>query len=131
MSLCARLLTFAANCPSEARAASQLHFVLTSIVVPAVTAFFAALLTFLVQERKLRRDYRLDFMAENAVLKLLESKQWQKRSFKAIKARLGGFEDEELKKILVRAGAVRFRGRNGGEELWGLLKRNEANPDED
>jgi hypothetical protein len=59
---------------------------LTSIVVPAITAFVTAFLTFLVQERKLRRDYMLEFMAENVARELLESKKWEKRSFGAIKA---------------------------------------------
>ena len=62
-------------------------------------------------------------MAEKAALKLLESKEWRMRSFDAIKARLGGFPDDELRKVLVRAGAVRFKGRND-EEVWGLLDRN-------
>ena len=130
MSLCAGLFFSAVN-PSEVRTASHLHFVLASIVVPAIIALFTSLLALLIQERKLRRDYRLDFMAENAARELLESKQWQKRSFKAIKARLGGFDDDELRKVLVRAGAVLFKGNNGGEELWGLLKLNNANPDEE
>jgi len=102
---------------------------LTSIVVPAITAFVTAFLTFLVQERKLRRDYMLEFMAENVARELLESEKWEKRSFGAIKARLGGFEDNELRKILVRAGAVSFRAKNR-DELWGLLKRNGANADD-
>jgi hypothetical protein len=106
-----------------------LHFVLTSIVVPAVTAVITALLTFAVQERRLKREYMLDFMAETAARTLLESKQWEKRSFKAIEARLGGFTEDELRKVLVRAGAVRFKGAND-QELWGLLKRNEANPED-
>jgi hypothetical protein len=132
MNLCGTLLSSAAavnNCPGDVRGVCHLSILLTSIVIPAVTAIIAAFLTFLVQERKLRRDYRLEFMAENAARELLESKAWEKRSFKAIDARLGGFEPDELRKVLVRAGAVRFKGKNG-EELWGLLKRNEANPED-
>lgn len=105
------------------------HLFVTSIFVPAAVALITALFTFLIQERRLRRDYRLEFMAENAARELLESEKWRMRSFTAIKERLGGFEDDELKKVLVRAGAVRFKGKNG-EELWGLLKRNEANPED-
>lgn len=40
-----------------------------------------------------------------------------------IKKRLGGFDDEELRRIMVRAGAVRFEGSDG-KELWGLISRN-------
>jgi hypothetical protein len=86
---------------------------LTSIIVPAIIAFTTALFTFFVQERKLRRDFRLEFMAENAARELLESKKWEKRSFTAIRERLGGFEDDELRKILVRAGAVKFKAKKG------------------
>jgi len=101
--------------------------VLTSLVAGAASGFLAGCLGVVFQERKLRRDYKLDFMSENAARKLLESKEWNMRSFSAIQARLGGFEDNELRKILVRAGAVRFKGKND-DELWGLLKRNGANP---
>jgi hypothetical protein len=93
-----------------------------------ITAALTALATFLIQERRLRRDFELDrdrlrteFMAERVARKLLESEKWKKRSFLEIEKRLGGFEDNELRKILVRAGAVRFEGDN---ELWGLLSRN-------
>ena len=84
------------------------------------------------QEKRLRRDFELDrervrteFRAEQVAKELLESEQWEKRTFEVIKKRLGGFEDDELRKILVRAGAVRFEGR-GDEELWGLLSRNRS-----
>lgn len=99
-----------------------------TIVASMITAALTALATFLIQERRLRRDFELDrdrlrteFMAEQVARKLLESEKWKKRSFKEIKKRLGGFEDDELRKILVRAGAVRFEG---DDELWGLLSRN-------
>ena len=93
-------------------------------------------------KERFQRDFELDrekvrteFMAEQVVKQLLESKDWkhdfedgnkivQKRSFKEIKGKLGGFEDDELQKILVRAGAVKFRRRKDGEELWGLISRN-------
>jgi len=99
-----------------------------TIVASMITAALTALATFLIQEMRLRRDFKLDrdrlrteFMAEQVARKLLECEKWKKRSFKEIKKRLGGFEDDELRKILVRAGAVRFEG---DDELWGLLSRN-------
>jgi hypothetical protein len=64
-------------------------------------------------------------MAENAAKSLLQDERWKKRSFKAIKNRLGGFEDNELRKILVRAGAIRFES-DKGEELWGLISENQS-----
>ena len=68
-----------------------------------------------------------EFTAEKAVRELLGSERWSKqRSFKTIKGRLGGFEDDELRKVLVRAGAIRFKGQ-GDSELWGLMSRNQDN----
>lgn len=77
----------------------------------------------MLQERKLRREFMLEFRAEKVARQLLKQPKWRMRSFAAIQMRLGGFEDEELRKILLRAGAVRFKGKDD-EELWGLLDRN-------
>ena len=44
---------------------------------------------------------RTEFMAEQVARQLLEHEKWQRRSFKAIKHRLGGFDDDELRTILV------------------------------
>jgi hypothetical protein len=62
-------------------------------------------------------------MADNAVTQLLKSPNWEKRTFAEIKRRIGGFEDDELRQILVRCGAIRF-GEEGEPELWGLISRN-------
>ncbi len=79
---------------------------------------------FQLQQERLRTELRTEFMAEEAVKKLLSVERWKKRSFDEIKKRVAGFEDNELRKLLVRSGAVRFEGGNGGE-LWGLRERNE------
>ncbi len=99
---------------------------LETINTSAITAFITALVTFIIQERKLKVEMikvRTEFMAEQAAKQLLESEQWQRRSFERIQKRLGGFEENELRKILVRAGAVRFEG-DDGKEYWGLISRN-------
>jgi len=99
--------------------------IIASVLTALITAVLAGLVTFAVQERKLRAELRTEFMAEHAARSLLENERWTKRSFEAIKNRLGGFGDDELWKILVRAGAVRFESSQA-EELWGLTSRNEA-----
>lgn len=105
---------------------------LETVLTSAITAMITALAAFLVQERKLRKEFALDvdkvrteFMAEQVASELLESKNWKKRSFGAIKSRLGGFSDDELRMILVKSGAVCFTGQDG-EELWGILHRNKG-----
>jgi len=96
---------------------------LTTIITSAITAIIAGWITFLIQERRLKAEMRTEYMAERVAQLLLENEKWKKRTFLEIKKRLGGFEDDELRKILVRAGAVRFESRNNGE-LWGLIAKN-------
>lgn len=96
---------------------------LTTIITAAVTSLITGLVTFAVQERKLKMELRTEFMAEQAAKLLLQTDKWQKRSFEEIKKRLRGFGDDELRKILVRAGAVQFEGSQN-KELWGLISRN-------
>lgn len=91
--------------------------------ISILTAAFTGYVTFRIQERHLKQELRTEFMAEEAAKQLLSNANWEKRSFAEISKRLGGFEENELRKILVRAGAVRFK--NGDkEELWGLISRN-------
>lgn len=97
--------------------------VLTTIFTAAITAVITGLVTFVLQERRLKAELRTEFMAEQAAMSLLQDAKWQKRSFEEIAKRLGGFTDDELRKILVRAGAVRFESSEG-DELWGLTSRN-------
>lgn len=65
---------------------------------------------------------KTEHMAETTALYYLKYKGYTDRSFKMLKTRLGGFEDEELRKILVRAGAVRYI-REDGSEWWRLISR--------
>ncbi len=99
--------------------------IIISSFTALITALITAIATFAIQERKLKAELRTEFMAEQAAKSLLENPQWGKRSFSEIKKRLGGFGDDELRKILVRAGAVRFE-RTDDEELWGLISRNQS-----
>ncbi len=87
--------------------------VFIAAIIPSIIAYYLAV-----------RKTRTEFMAERVVRTLLEHPDWTQRSFEAIKKKLGdGFDDKEIKRLLVRAGAVRFEGQNG-TELWGLIKRN-------
>ncbi len=76
-----------------------------------------------IQEIKLKQEeHKTEFMAENTVKHFLEHKSYTDRSFETLKKHLGGFDDDELRKILVRAGAIRtFRDDNS--EWWRLLSR--------
>ncbi|MFJ5836045.1 hypothetical protein ACIQGO_04555 [Streptomyces shenzhenensis] len=75
-----------------------------------------------------REDARTEYMAETAIRRLLQHPRWRKRTFQTIKDRIGeGFDDKELRRLLVRAGAVRLSDPTREDrELWGLVERNEG-----
>jgi len=77
-------------------------------------------------EARLRATYRLEYAAENVALELMKDPRYEMRSFSIIAHHLGGFEPNELRKILVRVGAVRFFDTEK-IEYWGLLQRNWGN----
>lgn len=69
-----------------------------------------------------REQHRTEFMAEETARALLSHKAFIDRSFETLRRHLGGFEDDELRKILVRAGAMRIY-REDGSEWWRLVSR--------
>ena len=58
-------------------------------------------------------------MAEVTVREILAQLDHPFRTFAIIRHHIGGFEDDELRRILVRAGAVRFVSKND-IEVWAL-----------
>jgi hypothetical protein len=74
------------------------------------------------QIRALREQYKADFMAEETARHFLSHKSFTDRSFETLQKNLGGFNDDELRRILVRAGAIRVY-REDGSEWWRLLSR--------
>lgn len=89
------------------------------------------LISFILQKQRLnhelklkREEYKTEFMAENTARHFLNHKSFTDRSFETLQKNLGGFEDNELRKILVRAGAIRII-RDDGTEWWRLLSRME------
>src|ERR1700735_632160 len=98
--------------------------ILQALTVSIVSGALGGYVSYRVQERKLQRDYQLQDSAERVVRLLLSDSSWRLRSFKVIRHHLGGFEEYELRQILVRCGAIRFMSKSG-LELWGLMERNE------
>jgi hypothetical protein len=72
---------------------------------------------------RLREENKTEFMAEMTAIHYLSHKKYTDRSFDELKKHLGGFEEDELRKILVRAGATRIYRREDGTEMWRLLSR--------
>lgn len=91
--------------------------------------FVGGLITYCLQRQRFKQElilkqeeYKTEFMAENTVKHYLSNEKYTDRSFDVLKKHLGGFEEDELRKILVRAGAIRIIGEDG-TELWRLLSR--------
>ncbi|MEU9782135.1 hypothetical protein AB0H92_14380 [Streptomyces phaeochromogenes] len=74
-----------------------------------------------------REELRTEYMAEAAIHRLLKNPRWSSRTFGTIQRWIGdGFDEKELRRLLVRAGAVCIPDRTGRDrELWGLVDRNE------
>jgi hypothetical protein len=85
-----------------------------SLIVVWVVIVFA--------NRKTRNNFKLEFAAERVAREMLMDRKSPYRTFRVLKYHLGGFTDDELRKILVRAGGIRLTA--GGHEVWGLLARN-------
>lgn len=104
-----------------------------SIIGSALSALFGALvgggITYFLNKQEfqhqisaLREEHKTDFMAEETARYFLSHKGYTDRSFETLQSSLGGFEPDELRKILVRAGAIRIY-RDDGSEWWRLLSR--------
>ena len=76
------------------------------------------------QLRILQQQNKVEFMAEETARHFLSHKSFTDRSFETLRNHLGGFGDDELRKILVRAGAIRLY-REDGSEWWRRLSRME------
>jgi len=107
---------------------------MTEYVIPALAGIggmiIGGIINYLIQQaqfknelQKIREEHKTEFQAEQTVLHFLSHASYTDRSFETLQKHLGGFEDNELRKILVRAGAIRTY--RGDEEWWRLLSRND------
>ena len=92
-----------------------------TITIAVVTSVLTTASGYLLARHRLMHELRLEFRTEALLRKLLQHRKWELRSLDAIKHHVGGFDDDELRRSLVRAGAVRFY--RDGIEMWGLLER--------
>lgn len=74
------------------------------------------------QLERLRTQSKTEFAAEDTARHLFGPKGYADRSFEVPRTHPGGFDDDELRRIRVRAGAVRTF-RDDGSAWWRLLGR--------
>jgi hypothetical protein len=79
-----------------------------SAVIAGIVALVVGILASSASVWIYHNQSRTETNAVATAKKLLKQKQYQWRPFELLKRRLGGFDDNELRKILLRAGAVRF-----------------------
>lgn len=110
----------------------MMNDILITVLTAFATAAVTGLITFLLQERKLKKEldrvreiHKTEYMAEQTAKVFLNHKKHLKRTFEVLKNHLGGFEDDELRKILVRAGAIRVYRKEDNAEMWTLLERSQ------
>lgn len=75
------------------------------------------------QLSQLREQFKTEFVAEETARHFLGHKRHIYRSFAVLQRYLGGFSEDELRRILVRAGAVRVYRKSDRAEMWYLLSR--------
>jgi len=100
----------------------QMNAAIIAGVVSLNISLIIALAAIILTTRKGRHNFKLEFAAEGVAREMLIDRKWPYRTFRVLKYHLGGFTDDELRRILVRAGGVRLTA--GGQEIWGLLSRN-------
>ncbi len=97
-------------------------FTLAGTIVGGLITYFLQHQRFKHELKILQQEHKTEFIAESTAKHFLNHKSYTDRSFQTLKKHLGGFDDDELRKILVRAGAIRTY-RDDGSEWWRLLSR--------
>ncbi len=98
------------------------------VVGAAATGFFS----WLLQSRQFAHDKEM-FLLQNrsaemvkaTLQEMLNHKSYTDRSFVALKERVGGYSDDEIRKFLHEIGAKRTSRNEGSEEWWYLSSRHE------
>jgi hypothetical protein len=110
---------------------NALYVVIGTILGTIIGGLISGIVSYVLQRQRFEQEMRLkheefrtEFMAENTAKHFLSHKSFTDRSFDTLQKHLGGFDDNELRKILVRAGAIRII-REDGSEWWRLLSRME------
>lgn len=104
-----------------------LEITISAAIIAALISGFVAWLTSMAtikaQAARLKREFQLDFATEAAIKALLAEGGYEMRSFDKIRHHLPGFDNEnELRRTLIRAGAISFK-KGDGTELWGMLEK--------
>ena len=95
-------------------------------IIGAVAAVYQGLRAEAEKRERQRVELKMQFALEEAITRLLRHQKYDLRKFDTLKQCFRGLEDNELRRALIRAGAVSFQSDDGKTEYWGLIERNEA-----
>jgi hypothetical protein len=93
-------------------------------IIAGVVSLSVSLIIALVATKR-AVNLQPEFAPEGVAHAILMDRKSRYRTFRVLKYHLSGFTDDELRKILVRAGGIRLTAE--GQEVWGLLARNREN----
>lgn len=96
-----------------------------TLLIATIPAIVTGLISYILSAKQ-REKSKAELMVIKSARHFLKHKTFTDRSFKTLKNYLGGWDnnEDELRKILVSAGAVRvFRDDKDNEEWWYLLSR--------
>ena len=102
---------------------------LLGVVIGAIaTGFF----NWLLQARQFSHDKEMfllqnksGIMVKSVLQEMLNHKSYTDRSFLALKERVGGFSDDQIRQFLHEIGAKKTTRDDGSEEWWYLTSRQE------
>lgn len=106
----------------QARDQMGIDTTLVAALIAVEVSAITGLVTSLHTVKRLGRELMLDMQSEAIDTKLLQSPKWRLSMFKTLNYHILGFEEDELRQVLIRAGAVRSADAQG-VETWGLLER--------
>lgn len=97
-----------------------------------VGALLSAGAGWLMQSRQFRHEEKMHAIANQGkeamkgiLLEMLNHKAYTDRSFSALRERVGGLTDDELRRLLHELGARKTSREEGSEEWWYLEARRE------
>lgn len=97
---------------------------LVAALIALEVSVITSLVTSLHTVKRLGRELLLDMQPVAKDKKLLQCPNWRLSTFKTLNHHILGFEEDELRQVLIHAGAVRSADAHGVEN-WGLPERAE------
>lgn len=93
-----------------------------SLLIACIPSLLVLLASFLMY-RQQKQILKVELRVYDTIREYLSDETYTWRKFTTIKRHIGGWDndEDELRKILVKAGAERSYGRENGEEVWKLI----------